>query len=71
MVAEGEFGDTWPLTGSHEPAGTVAKMGSESTKLGKFKIGDRIAALATIDPCGTLSTKSFSFVLLRSLNLVR
>ncbi|KAL8277943.1 hypothetical protein RQP46_009575 [Phenoliferia psychrophenolica] len=52
MVADGEFGDDFPITGSHEPAGTVAKMGAEAIKLGKFKVGDRIAALATLNPCG-------------------
>ena len=52
MVAENAFGGGFPITGSHEPAGTVAKMGKEAIKAGKFVIGERIAALYLLSPCG-------------------
>lgn len=51
MVADGVFGGSFPITGSHEPAGTVVQMRVEAAKL-KFKLGDRIAALYMLGPCG-------------------
>lgn len=47
------FGGPFPLTGSHEPAGTVVALGDEVSKAGKFKVGDRVMAVNTCKKCGT------------------
>lgn len=47
------FGGPFPLTGSHEPAGTVVAVGAEVEKAGKFKVGDRVMAVNTCKKCGT------------------
>ncbi|WRT69024.1 uncharacterized protein IL334_006006 [Kwoniella shivajii] len=55
MVLEGSFGGNFPIVGSHEPAGTVMALGEEAGKLGKVKVGDRVAALLPKDVCGKCS----------------
>lgn len=39
------------MIGSHEPAGVIAKLGSEAEKRGLFKIGDRVGSINTYHPC--------------------
>ncbi|KAK9899837.1 alcohol dehydrogenase [Cystobasidium minutum MCA 4210] len=55
MVYDGQFesmGSKCPITGSHEPAGTIVAMGPDAEKLGKQKVGDRIGAENMMGPCG-------------------
>jgi len=55
MVANGEFesmGSKPPITGSHEPAGTIVAMGEDAEKAGKHKVGDRVGAEAMFGACG-------------------
>ncbi|CAD6566930.1 MAG: hypothetical protein CYPHOPRED_001274 [Cyphobasidiales sp. Tagirdzhanova-0007] len=55
MVANGEFesmGSKCPITGSHEPSGTVVAMGEDAKKLGKHKVGDRVGATNMKGACG-------------------
>lgn len=55
MVANGEFqsmGSRCPITGSHEPVGVVVALGNEAERAGKFKVGQRVGALAMFGPCG-------------------
>jgi len=55
MVANGEFesmGCKAPITGSHEPAGTIVSMGEDAKKAGLHKIGDRVGAEAMKGVCG-------------------
>ncbi|WVQ63959.1 uncharacterized protein L199_002116 [Kwoniella botswanensis] len=59
MVLEGSFGSNLPLVGSHEPAGTVVALGEEAEKIGKVKVGDRVAALLPKDVCGRCSDCKF------------
>lgn len=47
----GDFGGPLPITGSHEPAGTVVGMGEEAAASGKFKQGDGIMAVNTFRAC--------------------
>lgn len=51
LVARGDYGK-FPITGSHEPAGLIRKLGSEAVALGKFKVGQRIGALNMKGACG-------------------
>ncbi|ORY25455.1 alcohol dehydrogenase [Naematelia encephala] len=44
------FGGPLPITGSHEPAGIVVKLGQEAQLLG-WKIGERIMAVNTARGC--------------------
>ncbi|OLN95652.1 Alcohol dehydrogenase 1 [Colletotrichum chlorophyti] len=43
------------LVGSHEPAGTVVKLGSEAGKLG-LKVGDRVGSINTYGYCGNCNS---------------
>jgi len=49
MIKDGDFHSPLPLTGSHEPCGTVVEVGS---KVKGFKKGDRIGTLPFMHPCG-------------------
>ncbi|KAJ0161975.1 alcohol dehydrogenase [Colletotrichum tanaceti] len=41
------------LVGSHEPVGTVVKLGSEAGKQGRgLKVGDHVGSINTYGPCG-------------------
>jgi len=55
LVMSGEFGDQYPITGSHEPAGTVVALGELADKEGKAKVGSRVAGLLPLAPCGRSS----------------
>jgi D-arabinose 1-dehydrogenase-like Zn-dependent alcohol dehydrogenase len=51
LVMSGEFGgDNYPITGSHEPAGTVVALGPDAR--GYVEVGQRVAGLLPLDPCG-------------------
>lgn len=49
MIKDGDFHSPLPITGSHEPCGTVVEVGSE---VKGFKKGDRIGTLPFMHPCG-------------------
>src|SRR5438874_13784913 len=49
MIRDGDFHSQLPITGSHEPCGTVVEGGSE---VKGFKKGDRIGTLPFMHPCG-------------------
>jgi threonine dehydrogenase-like Zn-dependent dehydrogenase len=49
MIKDGDFHSHLPITGSHEPCGTVEEVGSE---VKGFKKGDRIGTLPFMHPCG-------------------
>lgn len=49
MIRDGDFSSPLPLTGSHEPCGTVVEVGSN---VKGFKKGDRIGTLPFMHPCG-------------------
>jgi len=49
MIKDGDFHSQLPITGSHEPCGTVVEVGSE---VQGFKKGDRIGTLPFMHPCG-------------------
>ena len=48
MVFNGEFKSPLPITGSHEPTGTVVKLGPEAKGFSK---GDRVGALTFTKTC--------------------
>jgi D-arabinose 1-dehydrogenase-like Zn-dependent alcohol dehydrogenase len=50
QVYEGAYKTTLPATGSHEPAGTIAALGSEVS--GGWKVGDHVGAYLFRNPCG-------------------
>lgn len=49
MIRDGDFNSSLPITGSHEPCGTVVEVGSA---VKGFKKGDRIGTLPFQHPCG-------------------
>ena len=49
MIKDGDFHSELPITGSHEPCGTVEEVGSD---VKGFKKGDRIGTLPFMHPCG-------------------
>src|SRR5271170_1491697 len=49
MIKDGDFNSPLPLTGSHEPCGTVEEVGSN---VHGFKKGDRIGTLPFMHNCG-------------------
>jgi D-arabinose 1-dehydrogenase-like Zn-dependent alcohol dehydrogenase len=49
MIRDGDFHSPLPLTGSHEPCGTVEEVGSD---VKGFKKGDRIGTLPFMHNCG-------------------
>jgi D-arabinose 1-dehydrogenase-like Zn-dependent alcohol dehydrogenase len=49
MIRDGDFHSPLPLTGSHEPCGTVEEAGSA---VKGFEKGDRVGALPFMHPCG-------------------
>lgn len=49
MIKDGDFHSQLPLTGSHEPCGTVEEVGSD---VNGFKKGDRVGTLPFMHPCG-------------------
>jgi D-arabinose 1-dehydrogenase-like Zn-dependent alcohol dehydrogenase len=64
MVMDGSFGGVYPITGSHEPCGTIVALGNEVRKGKEGKegralredgmdldIGDRVVALLPVDIC--------------------
>lgn len=55
MVMSGAFGDDfgikYPVTGSHEPAGTVVALGDDAEREGKLKVGMRVAGFLHADVC--------------------
>ncbi|CAG9955455.1 unnamed protein product [Clonostachys rosea f. rosea IK726] len=53
QVIQGVYKSKLPITGSHEPAGTIAAVG-EGIKAG-WKVGDRIGVLNFRNPCGSCS----------------
>lgn len=57
MCVNGEFNSPLPLTGSHEPAGTVVDLGEKAKGELGFKVGDRIGALNFYHPCGEWTGK--------------
>lgn len=48
---EGAYQTDLPHTGSHEPVGTIAALGSKVS--GNWKVGDRVGAYLFRNPCGT------------------
>ena len=53
MVMDGSF-DGLPaegVTGSHEPAGTIVKLGPDAEKEGQVKVGQRVAAMLQRNVC--------------------
>jgi D-arabinose 1-dehydrogenase-like Zn-dependent alcohol dehydrogenase len=49
MVMDGTFtGAKYPVTGSHEPCGTVVSVGEEA---GGVNVGDRVVALLPVEIC--------------------
>lgn len=49
MVMDGTFsGSKYPVTGSHEPCGTVVRVGEDARGV---KVGDRVAALLPVEIC--------------------
>ncbi|WWC91252.1 uncharacterized protein L201_006195 [Kwoniella dendrophila CBS 6074] len=60
VVLNGGFGGGLPLTGSHEPAGTIVELCDRALEInGGLKIGDRVVALFHQDLCGTCSDCKF------------
>ncbi|KAI8653692.1 PKS-ER domain-containing protein [Fusarium sp. Ph1] len=53
QVIQGVYKTKLPVTGSHEPAGTVAALG-EGVR-GDWKLGDRVGVLNFRNPCGSCS----------------
>jgi D-arabinose 1-dehydrogenase-like Zn-dependent alcohol dehydrogenase len=51
QVWEGVYGSELPLVPSHEPVGTIVKLGSK-VQGGKWKIGDRVGCLLFQHKCG-------------------
>lgn len=49
-----EHGGPTPITGSHEPAGTVVGFGEGVEGWGKFKKGDRVMAVNTARGCSEI-----------------
>jgi D-arabinose 1-dehydrogenase-like Zn-dependent alcohol dehydrogenase len=52
MIKDGDFKSPTPMTGSHEPCGTVVEVGSN---VKGFKKGDRIGTLPFMHPCGIVA----------------
>ena len=55
MIMHGEYGDDfgikYPVTGSHEPAGTIVQLGEEAEREGKVKVGMRVAGSLHSEVC--------------------
>lgn len=51
QVYQGVYGTQLPFTGSHEPAGTVVKLGSDVP--GDWKVDDRVGVVNFREPCNT------------------
>ncbi|GKZ27079.1 hypothetical protein AbraIFM66951_004531 [Aspergillus brasiliensis] len=49
QVYQGAYGTQLPFTGSHEPAGTIVKLGSDV--IGDWKVNDRVGVLNFRNPC--------------------
>jgi Zn-dependent alcohol dehydrogenases len=49
QVYQGVYGTNLPITGSHEPAGTVVKIGSDVP--GDWKVDDRVGVINFREPC--------------------
>jgi len=52
LALDGSWPVKKPCTGSHEGAGTIAKLGPDVPK-GKFKVGDRVGLHCFYHVCGT------------------
>ena len=52
MVMSGDFGDHYPITGSHEPSGTIVALGPDVDERGGVRVGQRVAGLLPLSPCG-------------------
>jgi D-arabinose 1-dehydrogenase-like Zn-dependent alcohol dehydrogenase len=51
QVYQGDYHTELPVTGSHEPVGTIAALGPDASK--KWKVGDRVGVFLFRDPCGS------------------
>lgn len=49
MIPDGTFGGSFPITGSHEPAGIIAAVGPGVDHL---HVGQRVASLCQVTRCG-------------------
>jgi threonine dehydrogenase-like Zn-dependent dehydrogenase len=51
MIMEFSMFGFYPVTGSHEPAGTVVALGVDAQEKGKLRVGQRIAGLQHFGMC--------------------
>lgn len=53
MIPDGTFGGSFPITGSHEPAGVIVALGSGvGTSHPHLHVGQRVASLCQVTRCG-------------------
>jgi D-arabinose 1-dehydrogenase-like Zn-dependent alcohol dehydrogenase len=65
MIKDGDFKSPLPLTGSHEPCGTVFEVGSN---VKGFKKGDRIGTLPFMHPCGKVTLNQLGLTVVSGLH---
>ncbi|GFZ49271.1 hypothetical protein JCM24511_07390 [Saitozyma sp. JCM 24511] len=53
MIMEFSMFGVYPVTGSHEPAGTVVALGVDAQEKGQLRVGQRIAGLQHFGMCHT------------------
>lgn len=55
LTAQGFYGGSFPITGSHEAGGVISQVGEG---VDNVKVGDRVIALNQVYQCGEVSTFS-------------
>ena len=60
LVLKEDFGGVYPVTGSHEPVGTVVALGPDVK--GGVKVGDRVAGFLHLGVCRESSSPTEEMV---------
>ncbi len=63
-----DFGIKYPVTGSHEPAGTIVSLGEDAEKEERVKVGMRVAGSLHSDVCREYVSRRVLVLLLIGLN---
>ncbi|KAJ5465932.1 Polyketide synthaseenoylreductase [Penicillium desertorum] len=66
QVYQGAYGTQLPFTGSHEPAGTIVKLGSDVP--GNWKVNDRVGVLNFRNPCNECNGCRWRMTIYKSLD---